>query len=80
MKINRGERITPPPAATRRPKPMTIAVTQRAVSTAFEQWATERDCALVTLATRQAVPYYVALGYEEPATYLRKVLRDAATQ
>lgn len=41
---------------------------------AFELWAVERGCALVTLATRRAGPFYVALGYEESATYLRKPL------
>ncbi|MDT4986613.1 MAG: hypothetical protein QOI74_707 [Micromonosporaceae bacterium] len=38
----------------------------------FERWSVSRDCGLVTLATRRAVPFYVALGYAESATYLRK--------
>jgi len=29
---------------------------------------------LVALATRQAAPFYLSLGYEESATYFRKVL------
>ncbi len=52
----------------------------RALMEAFEQWATGQGCALVTLATRRAAPFYVALGYEESATYLRKVLRRSTTE
>jgi GNAT superfamily N-acetyltransferase len=40
----------------------------------FEQWAVERDARLVALATRRAAPFYQALGYEESATYFRKLL------
>jgi GNAT superfamily N-acetyltransferase len=46
----------------------------RALMVAFERWAAERDCALVALATRRAAPFYLALGYQESAVYLRKVL------
>jgi GNAT superfamily N-acetyltransferase len=46
----------------------------RALMTAFEEWARQRDCALVALATRRAAPFYRALGYQDSATYLRKVL------
>lgn len=46
----------------------------RALMSAFEQWATEYDCTLVALATRRAAPFYRALGYEDSAAYLRKVL------
>jgi GNAT superfamily N-acetyltransferase len=46
----------------------------------FEHWAVSRNCGLVTLATRRAVPFYIALGYEESAAYLRKVVRDLAAQ
>jgi hypothetical protein len=46
--------------------------------TAFEQWSAARDCVLVALATRRAMPFYLALGYEESATYLRKVLAAEA--
>jgi GNAT superfamily N-acetyltransferase len=46
---------------------------------AFERWAAARECTMVALATRRAAPFYLALGYEESAAYLRKVLRrDAA--
>jgi ribosomal protein S18 acetylase RimI-like enzyme len=46
----------------------------------FERWAVSRDCGLVTLATRRAAAFYAALGYEESAAYLRKVLREPAAQ
>jgi GNAT superfamily N-acetyltransferase len=47
----------------------------RALMSAFERWATEHDCTLVALATRRAAPFYRALGYQDSAAYLRKVLR-----
>lgn len=40
----------------------------------FEAWARERGCRLVALATRRARPFYLALGYEESETYLRRLL------
>lgn len=43
----------------------------------FEQWAAEQGCALVALATRRAAPFYHALGYEESATYFRKLRASA---
>jgi GNAT superfamily N-acetyltransferase len=46
----------------------------RALIQAFERWATQRSCVLSALATRRAAPFYLALGYEESATYHRKVL------
>jgi GNAT superfamily N-acetyltransferase len=46
----------------------------RALMTAFEHWAAGHDCTLVALATRRAAPFYRALGYEESAVYLRKIL------
>lgn len=49
--------------------------TGRALMTAFERWAAGHGCALVALATRRASPFYHALGYEDSATYFRKVLR-----
>ncbi|MFI5836582.1 GNAT family N-acetyltransferase [Micromonospora sp. NPDC051300] len=52
----------------------------RALMAAFERWAASRDCGLVTLATRRAAPFYVALGYEESAVHLRKVLRAPAAR
>jgi GNAT superfamily N-acetyltransferase len=46
----------------------------RALMSAFEGWAAEQGCALVALATRRAAPFYRALGYEDSATYFRKML------
>ncbi len=46
----------------------------RILMDAFERWAATEGCALVALATRRAGPFYRALGYEESATYFRKVL------
>lgn len=40
----------------------------------FEQWAESRGSKLVTLATRRAAAFYLSLGYEESATYFRKLL------
>jgi hypothetical protein len=39
-----------------------------------EQWAAGHDCAVVALATRRAAPFYRAIGYEESAVYLRKIV------
>jgi ribosomal protein S18 acetylase RimI-like enzyme len=44
----------------------------------FEAW-TARDCRLVTLATRRAAEFYKRLGYEESATYFRKLMADRRT-
>lgn len=46
----------------------------RALMNAFEDWAGQRNCTLVALATRRAAPFYRALGYQENAAYFRKVL------
>ncbi|MBC8171242.1 MAG: GNAT family N-acetyltransferase [Anaerolineae bacterium] len=40
----------------------------------FEAWAKERGSKLVALATRRAATFYLALGYEDSATYFRKLL------
>ncbi len=44
----------------------------RALMSAFEEWAA--GCVLVSLATRRAAPFYLALGYTESAAYFRKEL------
>jgi GNAT superfamily N-acetyltransferase len=49
-----------------------------ALMRAFEHWAATQGCALVALATRRAAPFYRALGYEESATYFRKVAVNQA--
>ena len=46
----------------------------RSLMQSFEGWATDRDAKLVALATRRAGEFYKALGYEESATYWRKLL------
>lgn len=46
----------------------------------FERWATARGNKLVALATRRAASFYLALGYEESAAYLRKVLSQEAAR
>ncbi len=51
----------------------------RALMTAFEQWSAGHGCILVALATRRAASFYRALGYEESATYLRKILAAQET-
>jgi GNAT superfamily N-acetyltransferase len=40
----------------------------------FEQWAKAQGCTLSALSTRRASLFYLALGYEESATYYRKLL------
>jgi hypothetical protein len=40
----------------------------------FEEWARSRGSRLVALATRRATDFYLSLGYEESATYVRKLL------
>lgn len=40
----------------------------------FEQKAIDNDCKLIALATRRAADFYSAIGYEESATYFRKLL------
>jgi GNAT superfamily N-acetyltransferase len=46
----------------------------RQLMEAFTGWARSSHCLLVALATRRAAPFYRALGYEESATYFRKLL------
>lgn len=46
----------------------------RLLMESFEAWAKARDAKLIALATRRAALFYAALGYEESATYFRKVL------
>ncbi len=45
-----------------------------ALMSAFESWAQGRGSRLVALATRRAAHFYQALGYEESATYFRRLL------
>lgn len=52
----------------------------RRLMRAFETWAVDSGCALVALATRRATPFYRALGYEETASYLHKILGEPAAK
>ncbi|WP_113699588.1 GNAT family N-acetyltransferase [Nonomuraea lactucae] len=47
----------------------------RALLEEFERWARTRGAGYVAMATRRAPEFYHALGYEESATFFRKVLR-----
>jgi GNAT superfamily N-acetyltransferase len=49
----------------------------RALTNGFEEWARSRGARLIGLSTRRAAPFYEALGYEESATYFRKVLHGS---
>jgi GNAT superfamily N-acetyltransferase len=40
----------------------------------FEHWAASRNARLIALATRRAGDFYRSLGYEESATYYRRIL------
>jgi len=40
----------------------------------FEEYSKEKKCKLVALATRRASAFYNSIGYEESATYFRKIL------
>ena len=43
-----------------------------ALMAAAEDWAASRKAGYVSLATRRAGPFYVALGYEESAVFYKK--------
>ena len=46
----------------------------RSLMMEFEKWSTGRGAKLIALATRRAAEFYQALGYEESATYFRKLI------
>ena len=49
----------------------------RALMAAFERWAVESaDVRYVAVATRRAEDFYVSVGYEPSATYLKKRVTD----
>ena len=52
----------------------------RKLMEAFEAWGQERDAKMVALATRRASEFYKALGYEESAVYLRKMIQQKGSQ
>jgi GNAT superfamily N-acetyltransferase len=46
----------------------------RALVRAVERWAAQRAVRMIALATRRAEAFWHAVGYEDSATYLRKLL------
>ena len=46
----------------------------RSMMAAFERWSGSRGAKLVAVATRRAAEFYRAVGYEESATYFRKLI------
>jgi GNAT superfamily N-acetyltransferase len=46
----------------------------RALATAVEQWGLSRGVRAVSLATRRSATFWHAVGYEESAAYLRKLV------
>jgi len=46
----------------------------RRLMEAVEDWAKGRQSRLIGLATRRAEPFYRSLGYDESATYFRRLL------
>ena len=44
-----------------------------------EAWAVSRESRLVGVATRRAAPFYRAIGYEESATFFRKMIARHVT-
>jgi len=40
----------------------------------FERWAKHQGAIMIALATRRGAPFYCAIGFEESATYFRKLL------
>ena len=52
-----------------------ISTSIRRRASAAETWVLSRGAALVSLATRRASAFWSAVGYEESAAYLRKLLR-----
>jgi GNAT superfamily N-acetyltransferase len=46
----------------------------RALMAAAERWARERGAVYVSLASRRAGPFYLALGYDDSAVFFKKTL------
>jgi GNAT superfamily N-acetyltransferase len=46
----------------------------RLLMESFKQWARQRQGKLISLATRRAASFYTDIGYDESATYFRKLL------
>jgi len=52
----------------------------RQLMNAFEQWAKDRQCVLVSLATRGATAFYEHRGYTSKAGYYKKYLAIGSPQ
>lgn len=48
----------------------------RALISAAESWACATGAKYVALASRRAGPFYLALGYEDSATFFKKTFAD----
>lgn len=46
----------------------------KALMVEFEAWAKSKGCRLAAVVTRRAAKFYQSVGYEESASYLRKLL------
>ena len=46
----------------------------RSLLGSIEHWAATQGCPLIALATRRAAEFYRTMGYQESATYFRKLL------
>jgi GNAT superfamily N-acetyltransferase len=46
----------------------------RALEEEFALWAKDQGTKLIALVTRRAASFYAALGYEDSATYFRRIL------
>ena len=55
-------------------EPMRMRGVGRALMENFEEWSNNRGNKLVALATRRAASFYRSIGYEESATFFRKLL------
>ena len=50
----------------------------RSLMGGVEEWARDHGAAYVSLATRRAAPFYLALQYDESATFFKKALFPSA--
>ena len=47
----------------------------KSIMTHFERWSADRSARVISLATRGASDFYLALGYTESATYYKKTIQ-----
>ena len=55
-------------------KPVRRRGVGKALMENFEEWSRSRGNKLVALAIRRATAFYASIGYEESATFFRKLL------